>query len=208
MQRNEFINFIAKQIGAKSYLEIGVETGLNFSLIDIELKIGIDPILMNASKSGILIETTSDKFFRGNSHKFDIIFIDGSHLYEQVLKDFENSLRHLTSKGVIVLHDCNPIKYEQQSRPPVQHEWCGDVWKVVAKIRSEGEHEIFVIDADYGLGFVIPNIKVNALKLPVPWQQLTWLHLNNYRKTLLNLISVAEFKNYFRLTALPILRER
>lgn len=208
MQRHEFINYIAKHIHASSYLEIGVETGLNFSLIQIDLKIGIDPILMNASKSGILIETTSDKFFRTNAHKFDIIFIDGNHLYEQVLKDFENSLKNISSKGIIVLHDCNPTKIAQQSRPPVQHEWCGDVWKVVAKIRSEGEHEVFVIDSDYGLGFVIPNVKVEKLKLPVPWKHLTWTHLHNYRKTLLNLISVEEFKNYFRLTALPLLRSR
>ncbi|MGA8123581.1 MAG: class I SAM-dependent methyltransferase [Mycobacterium sp.] len=34
--------------------------------------------------------------------------MDGLHTYRQVVRDVENTLRHLRDDGGIVLHDCNP----------------------------------------------------------------------------------------------------
>ena len=51
-------------------------------------------------------ENVIDEFIR-DGKKFDFIFIDGNHAYEQVKKDFEGSVKLLTDKGVIVFHDVN-----------------------------------------------------------------------------------------------------
>ena len=52
-----------------------------------------------------IFRTTSDKYFRTNKYKFDLIYIDGNHLYDFVQKDISNSLNHINDDGIIVLDD-------------------------------------------------------------------------------------------------------
>ena len=42
---------------------------------------------------------TSDDFFLSNKDKFDVIFIDGLHIYEQVRKDVVNSINAINDGG-------------------------------------------------------------------------------------------------------------
>ena len=53
---------------------------------------------------------TSDEFFAKASlpFRFDVVFIDGLHTYEQSRKDAENALGVIVEGGVIIMHDCNP----------------------------------------------------------------------------------------------------
>ena len=39
---------------------------------------------------------------------FDVIFIDGLHLADQVEKDIDNALKFIKEDGFIILHDVNP----------------------------------------------------------------------------------------------------
>ena len=48
---------------------------------------------------------TSDNFFSKNSKKFDLIYIDGSHLKSQVFKDIKNSWKILNVGGLIICDD-------------------------------------------------------------------------------------------------------
>ena len=48
---------------------------------------------------------TSEIFFRNNIIDFDIIYIDGSHLYEDVLRDCRSSWAILKKKGILILDD-------------------------------------------------------------------------------------------------------
>ena len=53
---------------------------------------------------------TKDKSVFNNVKKFskyDLIFIDASHEYKDVKKDFEIYSKMLNKKGIIILHDIN-----------------------------------------------------------------------------------------------------
>ena len=67
-----------------------------FNHITIE-KTGVDPV------SGGNFRGTSDEFFSQNSKNYDCIFIDGLHVYQQVIKDILNSIKILNNNGVIIL---------------------------------------------------------------------------------------------------------
>jgi len=50
-------------------------------------------------------KTTSDAFFKDNKEQFDIIYVDGSHKYNQVKKDLINALKNLKFDGIIICDD-------------------------------------------------------------------------------------------------------
>ena len=55
----------------------------------------------------IKYKNTSDKFFENNRKSFDLIYIDGSHHSDQVLKDAENSKKNLNKNGYLLFDDYN-----------------------------------------------------------------------------------------------------
>ena len=161
---------------------------------------------------------TSDEAFekiKMMNKKFDIIFIDGLHISEQVTKDIYNSLDVLSSNGIIVLHDCNPPSAMHARNPPpnpINCPWNGDCYKSIIKFKYENP-TIFtsVIDTDWGVGIIdpskpniLPQISVPETLIPNnndylvggPIQLnnlLTWDYFNLHRTELLNLISVVDF---------------
>ena len=99
-KRSEVINFLILKNNYNSYLEIGIrDPSVNFYKIKCSYKDGVDP----AGKCNYPV--TSDEFFDkiDKNKKYDIIFIDGLHVCEQVLKDVNNSLDHLSFNGTITL---------------------------------------------------------------------------------------------------------
>ena len=147
--RFDLINKIIIKKKFESYLEIGCQSDVNFSKIIIKNKIGVDP------QSGGTHRMTSDDFFKQNKKKFDLIFIDGLHIYEQVLKDIENSLKILNENGVILIHDCLPAKIWHQTIPQTHSSWNGDVWKSIVKSRTRADIDTYTIEADQGLGLIL-----------------------------------------------------
>ena len=123
-----------------SYLEIGVEHGFTFQNVQIQNKTGVDPDpVCNDFR---IIKKTSDEFFVDNKDKFDIIFIDGMHQADFVLRDFNNSIDCLNKNGFIFLDDVLPLNEREQHKIPIKHvyengilkyreSWTGDVWKFV-----------------------------------------------------------------------------
>jgi len=193
--RYDIINHLIKKNDYVNYLEIGINDGDNFKRIEIEHKDGVDP---NPIQDGIQCanySVSSDDFFdllKGHDEiKYDIIFIDGLHHWEQVEKDLLNSLNHLQSKGVIVMHDCNPMFEVTQRRYAVVGAWNGDTWKAFTKFRTTREDlEMYVVDTDHGIGVV----KIGNQKLYTPTiLDMDYSLLDNNRKELLNLITIEEF---------------
>ena len=155
--RTTIIQEIINKKNYKSYLEVGCDNDENFSKIQIESKIGIDPL-----KGGTL-RMTSDEFFINNHQSFDIIFLDGLHTYEQTIKDIDNGLRFLNTNGVILIHDCLPKKIWNQIVPRLYGHWNGDVWKAIVHSRTYGHADTYTCIADHGIGVIFRRKNRNKL---------------------------------------------
>ncbi len=156
-------------LNAQSYLEVGVFRGRTFLYLDVPFKIGVDPnfqfnVQDFAHENCLLCEKTSDDFFEkfpelaANLHhayqnkdfKFDVIFLDGLHTYEQTLKDFENTLPYSHEKTLWIIDDTVPSNYfsamNSQSRSQElrtcaglsqEPAWHGDVFKAIFAIHDK-----------------------------------------------------------------------
>ena len=185
MTRTEIINYLINKIDAKSYLEIGVrEPEGNYSKIICENKVAVDPVPLSPG----IIALTSDAFFAQNKDTFDIIFIDGLHIADQVERDIINSLAVLRPGGYIICRDMNPTEHLMQMVPiQTTGAWTGDCWKAWVKLRSERDDlSMYVLDTDFGVGIIKrgeqEKILLNGLKL-------TYSNLTSNRKEWLNLIN-------------------
>lgn len=188
MRRTDILNHFIKKINAKSYLEIGVSGGGNFSEIICENKVGVDPEPLSPAT----VTATSDDFFPKNKDNFDVIFIDGLHHADQVYRDIKNSLNFLNDGGVIVCHDMNPQSKQAQEIPYINGEWNGDCWKALVQIRQEHDDlDIYTIDTDQGCSVITKSNE--QLKKLVVKDSLTYDNLVKNREEWLNLISVGEF---------------
>jgi hypothetical protein len=136
MRRFDIINYLINKNNYKTYLEIGVHDFFCFNKIICEQKTSVDPSINEFKYNFNII---SDKFFEINNNKFDLIFIDGLHLAEQVEKDVENSLKVLNENGRIVLHDSNPSEELHAMEHHYVDAWNGTVWKTIQQIRSSRE---------------------------------------------------------------------
>jgi len=185
--RLQLLNYLIGTRGYQSYLEIGCGGDQTFHAVAAEHKVGVDPC------SGGTLRMNSDEFFRINQEPFDLVFIDGLHLCEQVLRDVQNSLGCLRAGGCIVLHDCLPTRREHQARRPLERDWTGDVWKAVVELRRRPNCDIAVLDADWGLGVVLPRPNSDALAA-VP--ELTWETYQGRRKELLRVMDFPRLQQF------------
>jgi hypothetical protein len=196
MTRTEIINGLIKKNNYTSYLEIGVNTpaqpGYNWVGVNIPLKHGVDPNVDTTYKM------TSDEFFEKHiTQKYDIVFVDGLHLHEQVYRDIINSLNNLNENGVIVVHDCNPVTEITQRRERASDSWHGDVWKAIVQLRMENlELEIYTVNTDEGCG-IIKKGKQELLIVNENENYNEYSFLEKNREKAINLISIETFKEKY-----------
>lgn len=218
--RNRIVNHLITSQNYRSYLEIGVFNCYHFDEVIVQHKIGVDPkpqfsneVYQKWAKNIVLLE--SDAFFKQlePNVKFDLIFIDGCLMEDNVLRDIYNALEHLTDDGIVLMHDCNPPNefyqrdnisgsYKKNKKEKIiwngveyiDKYWNGKTWKAIAKMRMTDENlSINVVDTDWGMGvirkgnsclFKLDNVEPDNIKYDT---------LIKYRHQLLNLISVEEF---------------
>lgn len=157
MERFDIINYLISVNRYKSFLEIGTQAKINFTSVNINKKVCVDPYL----NAGADFKITSDDFFKINSEKFDIIFIDGLHHSDIVYRDIINSLKCLNIGGCIIIHDVIPFSYEAQVIPLEKAStmgiiaWNGDVWKAWIKLRTERKDiSMKCVNTDHGCGII------------------------------------------------------
>ena len=189
--RWDLIEYLIKKNNYKNYLEIGCDKNQLFSKVNINNKIGVDPV------SGGNVKKTSDDFFKENKSSFDIVFIDGLHTYEQVKKDILNSVNCLLDEGIILVHDCMPDSLGKQAVPRYKMQWNGDVWKAIVDLRQQENLEIYTCEIDQGIGVISKKKNTSILKLDKPINKLKFKdYFNNY-KEYMRVISLEEFKKIF-----------
>jgi len=197
MNRWDIINTLIRKNKYKTYLEIGAYQKDCFNNIVIDYKVCVDP----DERCNATYCMTSDDFFSTNKESFDIIFIDGLHLKEQVHKDIQNSLKCLNDNGVIVCHDICPWTEKVQTRS-CPHDsawrpldslecWTGDVWKEWVHLRATNENlNMYVVDVEYlGVG-IITKGQQDLIEIP---EKLSYSYLDENRESALNLISIEDF---------------
>ena len=119
------------------YVEIGVENGVSLTVVA--------PCTAEAHGCDVadchdvvppgarFWHMPSDEFFaRYDGARPHLVFIDGSHAYDQARRDYENALALVTPGGTIALHDTWPGS-EAEKAP----DRCGDVWRLEAEIPDE-----------------------------------------------------------------------
>ncbi|HEX6460192.1 MAG TPA: class I SAM-dependent methyltransferase [Thermoleophilaceae bacterium] len=138
------LRWIHRILEPANYVEIGVHKGVSLvQACDGTPTIGIDPApdVDREVPDATIYELTSDDFFARHDLNallggpVELAFIDGLHLFEQVLRDFVNLERHSAPDAVILLHDCVPLDETTASRERTTDFYSGDVWKATLALR-------------------------------------------------------------------------
>ena len=104
----------------------------------------------------------SDRFFDAwqeeegvlvdDPHEFDLIFIDGSHWYDQVKRDLKNSLKHLASLGTIAMHDTwSPTRSEASQGSDT-------AYLVAEEVEKDPTFQTFTLPVRPGLTLLRPDV--------------------------------------------------
>jgi hypothetical protein len=164
-QRDLFLNASARRLNSllsaipspTRYLEVGVETGQTFFEVGADFKTAVDPQFLfdrETAPNGDSIEyfeITSDSFFcdAKRDFKYDLVFLDGLHTWEQTYRDFCNALLITHERSIILLDDifptdvfsCNRDQFEAVMMRQIMtgdpsNAWHGDTYKIIPLIRT------------------------------------------------------------------------
>lgn len=206
-----------------TYVEIGLGHGRSLALAGPDTRaIGVDPYqgkweqLNYVCPHGpaTLFPLTSDDFFAKYDLKdvlgratFDLAFIDGLHLFEQVLKDFINLERYARKDSIVLIHDCLPIAPIVAERERCTGFWTGDVWRIIPCLKTfRPDLKIAIIPTKpSGLG-VVTNLDAASTVLVDNYDEIVRYYLSlhcpeNFEKlrVLCNVVSAddGEIKRQF-----------
>lgn len=156
--RPEVVNGLLGLYETPRYLEIGVNKGETFFAVQCADKIAVDPMFLfdlTAAKArepqAKFYQVTSDEFFcdiTPVSARFEVIYLDGLHTFEQTLRDFTNAIEFLAPNGLILIDDIRPNSYDA-SIPDIHRayelkamlsngdgSWMGDTFKLMFFIQT------------------------------------------------------------------------
>jgi len=140
---------------ARSYLEIGVRDGYVFNAVECERKVAVDTNFRfdtrNFAKPGTEFFTLSPEDFAtyfAKDERFDLIFINNCHYFEEVLRVFVSCLPMTHPRSVFLIDNVFPVDafsamrdHEQALRfrhaqGNLRKAWHGDVYKAALLIRQ------------------------------------------------------------------------
>lgn len=187
------LRHLHQALAPQLYLEIGTQRGASLALASCP-SIAVDPHFaltgdfLGKKPSCFLYQMTSDDFFSSHSatnifgREVDLVFLDGMHLFEFLLRDFMNVECQCRPTSVIAVHDCLPgdpyvarrrldgLEGTLSAHPDW---WTGDVWKALKALKTyRPDLNVKVTDArPTGLA-LITNLSPDNRVLPRKYQQI------------------------------------
>ena len=177
MRRHKFLAALHAGLHPRNYLEIGVDTGVSLALsrvpsiaIDpdfhIEAEIRTDVQLVRQTSDDFFARADPIRYVRGGRNPWrnlrrnrpllgrlggrgtlDLVFIDGMHWFEFVLRDFMNVEQHSSATSVIVFDDMLPRNEIEAARDQPPGAWTGDVFRLISVLRDY-RPDLIVIPVD------------------------------------------------------------
>ena len=135
MLRHEVNQGILDRFASPAYLEVGVAQGVTFHAVQAASKVA----------NCTYYEMTSDIYFsnaKDPADKFDVVFLDGLHVFDQTLKDLLSATACLNPRGVIIIDDVIPASHAasiadperflafQRARSDPDQTWMGEVYRM------------------------------------------------------------------------------
>ena len=192
MKRWDIINKLIEKYGYKDYLEIGLDSGICRDNVNAQNKTTVDPSKICVTPTHNM---TSDEFFAQNKDKFDVVFIDGLHHGDQVLKDINNSLEVLREGGTILCHDMLPTSEIIQQVPRINDIWTGNCWQAWAKLRgTRKDLNMFIVQDDWGVGVIRKGRQEVKPELDVDLAKMDWEFFTKH-KDKFNYITGGQFND-------------
>jgi hypothetical protein len=151
--RISLVNLLLADRPDGDYLEIGCAGNDLFDSVMAARKVGVDPV-----RGGTHRQTSDDFFIAWRGGKFDVIFIDGLHTYDQVRRDLVNALAWLKPGGWIAMHDMLPRDWLEEHVPQIRSSgWTGDGWKTAFEMAASPDIDFRLIVMDHGVAVVRPR---------------------------------------------------
>ena len=136
-----------------SYLEIGVAQGLTLEQVRVKERVGVDPHpqfdVSQLPKGVSFNQMESDQYFETVNRRapYDLVFLDGLHVWSQTYKDLINAIHICQPTSIILIDDVVPDD-ELSAYPDwaaalalkdaagfTDGRWHGDVFKVILAIQ-------------------------------------------------------------------------
>ena len=153
MLRSQVVQALLDLYERPRYLEVGVHSGETFFPIRAAEKVAVDPAFRfdvaaaaKADPTSRFHPVPSDSYFLKlcpADERFDVVFLDGLHTFEQTLRDLMNALARTRPDSVIVIDDVLPSGPAAAIRdldeflrlhaavPGTPDAWMGDVYRLV-----------------------------------------------------------------------------
>ena len=153
MLRSQVVQGFLDLYDRPRYLEVGVHAGETFHALRATKKVAVDPAFLFDTRAAAVADATatfhpvpSDDYFLRlcpPDERFDVVFLDGLHTFEQTLRDLMNALARTRPDSVIVIDDVLPSGYAASVReigefarlhstvPGTPDAWMGDVYRLV-----------------------------------------------------------------------------
>jgi hypothetical protein len=147
----DFMRNLDAILRPRTYFEIGTSDGKSLECFScnsacVDPHFAINHNVIGTKTQTSFFQQTSDEFFSNHDlalymkSGLDIVFLDGLHLSEALLRDFINIENFCHPRSIILIHDCLPLNRRMADRTRFQDPdedsttrdfWTGDVWKLL-----------------------------------------------------------------------------
>jgi len=231
LRKTDIINAVAGCHGFRHFLEIGTPTtGFGFGQVNPTLFERRDRLLYfcpDAFDDGHPVTYRSARARSDDAialiqqgaddrPRYDLIFVDAHHTYENSLCDLWAAWSLLAPHGVMIVHDCNP-KGAHLIAPEYQDgDWCGRTFQAFIdfSLSAHGSGSC-VVDTDSGCGIVFgaeahapKGLPLTGISVGLAYEwavakssdRTLYPFFNQNRQALLKLISVEDFAPLYDMT--------